>query len=55
MSIAPKSVEDLIKDMKLYRDNKDKYGMGIVMTGRVEKMTDQDIKAMAEYVHSLKK
>ena len=56
MSIALKSVSDIVKDLKGYRDSElDKYGMGIVMTGRVEKMSNEDILKMAEYVHSLKK
>ncbi len=56
MSIALKPVADIVKDLKGYRDDElDKYGMGIVMTGRVENMSDEDIRKMAEYVHSLKK
>jgi cytochrome c553 len=52
--IAGQDIDELVKSLKLYKDGGDKYGMGVVMEGRVEDLTDEDILEMAKYVHSLK-
>jgi cytochrome c553 len=53
-AIGGLSVDELIKSIKLYKDGGDKYGMGIVMEGRVEDLTDKEIEEMAKYIHTLK-
>jgi cytochrome c553 len=44
----------IIESLKLYKSGGDKYGMGVVMQGRVEDLSQDDMKALAKYIHSLK-
>jgi cytochrome c553 len=53
-AIGGLEVEEIKKSIKLYKDGGDKYGMGVVMEGRVEDLSDKEIEEMAEYIHSLK-
>ena len=43
------------KDLKGYKAGTlDKHGMGALMKGQVAALSDEDIKALAEYISSLK-
>ena len=46
-------VEELLKGYKAGTLNQ--YGMGALMKGQVASMSDEDIKAVSEYIASLKK
>ena len=52
--IGGQDVESLVKSLKLYKSGGDKYGMGIVMEGRVEDLSDEDIQEIAKYISTLK-
>jgi len=47
--------EEIEKDLKGYKAGTlDKHGMGAVMKGQVASLSDEDIKALAQYISSLK-
>ena len=55
-SIAGVTAESILQDMKGYQSKTlDKHGMGNVMNLNASKLKEDEIKAVAEYIASLKK
>lgn len=54
--IAGTAAESIVKDMKEYQNKTlDKHGMGNVMNLNASRLKENEIKAVAEYIASLKK
>ena len=53
--IAGQSAEDLVKKMQEYKaGTRNVAGMGALMKGQVAGLSDEDIKALADYISNLK-